>query len=212
MPHHGKSEWSKDVILTRTALNELARELMVQHGTEKVSLMGYSMGGRVCCTLIEDMPECIDKVLLMATDGLSVNKHYYFFTQTYLGKRMFSNMLEGPERYFNFVKWMKKRGWVNESQYKFVKYYVGDEAGRVQLGKIWPAMSGLMPDREKVRAAIRKYHIQVTLFMGKYDKVMPPVLAENFKSGLDSVQLHILEKGHRVFDADNAPLIAQSLL
>ena len=212
LPHHGKSEWPDNDVFSRKALLSVTRDLMKACGVEKVSLMGYSMGGRVCCTLIEDMPDCIDKVVLMASDGLSLNPHYYFFTQTALGKMMFTSMLKGPELYFNFVSRMKKMGWINESQYKFVVHYLGDEPARLKLGQIWPCMSELMPDRKKVKAAIDNRNIKVDLFMGRYDRVMPPALAENFKSGLESVQLHILEKGHRVFGPDNAEMIAQTLL
>ena len=48
--------------------------------------------------------------------------------------------------------------------------------------------------------------------MGTHDKIMPPTLAEKFKTGLDTVQLYILDKGHRIFDDESAEQIAHSLL
>ena len=196
LPYHGRTVWVNGTVLTPGMLSSVIRQWMKDEEMTRISLLGYSMGGRVCCS----------------TDGLSVNPHYYFFTQTAMGKMIFASMVNGPDIYISFLGWMKKMGWVNDAQYKFVQYYAGDESARKKLGRIWPAMSGLMPDRDKVRAAIAQYKIIVNLFMGRYDNIMPPVLAENFKSGLESVQLHILDKGHRVFSPDNAGNIAQTLL
>ena len=101
---------------------------------------------------------------------------------------------------------------VSESQYKFVMHYMDNESYRESLAQRWPALRLLMPQPEELRKLIHQYAIHMTLFMGRYDQIMPPALAEKFKIGLDTVQLHILEKGHRVFDHTNAQLIAQSLL
>src|ERR1700748_25541 len=68
MPHHGRSEWTNNVPLTRQALVTLVDTLKKEFGIDKVSLLGYSMGGRVCLTIIEMMPQSIDKVLLIAPD------------------------------------------------------------------------------------------------------------------------------------------------
>ena len=44
---------------------------------DKVALAGYSMGGRVCLTITELLPELIDRVLLIASDGLVFNPLYF---------------------------------------------------------------------------------------------------------------------------------------
>ena len=73
-------------------------------------------------------------------------------------------------------------------------------------------MSDLTPSPSRLKNIIRKYSIRITLFMGANDKIMPPGLGEQFKAGLDTVQLHVLDRGHRIFDHENAEQIARSLL
>jgi len=212
LPFHGESNWAEGSLLTMSSLAAMVRLLMAEYKVDKVSLIGYSMGGRVCFTIVSCLPESIDKVTLLATDGLAINGYYYFFTRTYLGKFFFRNMLKNPRPYIKVVEWMKKRNWVHESRYRFVSYYLQSKESRKLLLKVWPAMRDLVPDPRKLRSLIKQYRIQVTIFMGKHDKIMPPVIAEKFKSGLDTVQLFILEKGHRVFDNETAQQIASSLL
>ena len=211
LPHHGKSTWS-DALLTKKDLVQAVEAMKKEYNVEKVSLLGYSLGGRVCMSILEAMPASIAGVTLLATDGLAVNSYYYFFTRTYLGKTLFRHMLEKPEPYFKMLDWLKKRNMVAAGRHKFVMQSLNSAENRDFLLRVWPGLSDLVPAPAKLKAAINKYHIPVAIFMGVHDKIMPPELGEKFRSGLETVQLYVLEKGHRIFDEDNAEQIARSLL
>ncbi|MCW3122913.1 MAG: hypothetical protein JWQ38_2405 [Flavipsychrobacter sp.] len=212
LPHHGGSKWQDDSLFTKKDLALLVGHIKSIYKVDKVSLAGYSMGGRVCLSIIEVVPASIDKVLLLATDGLTVNIYYYFFTRTWPGKKMFRHMLEHPALYFKIMDLLKKTKLVDAARHKFVMYFLKSEQDRKQLLRIWAGTSDIIPSPGKVKALIKQCAIQVHIYMGAYDKILPPSLAEGFGSGLDTVHLHTLEKGHRVFDHDNAPEIALSLL
>lgn len=211
-PHHGLSKWQPQSALTRPMLREMCLALMKEYSVNKISLLGYSMGGRVCLTIIEELGQHVDKATLIASDGLARNKYYFFFTRTALGRTLFSRMLHNPQPYAWVVNWLKNHKWISEWQHKFVSYYISDEAIRRKLSLVWPAMSKLMPDKRKVLAAIEHNHIPVHLFMGRYDKVIPAVLGERFAAGAANVHLHILDKGHQIIGNDTAAPIAQTLL
>jgi pimeloyl-ACP methyl ester carboxylesterase len=138
--------------------------------------------------------------------------YYYFFTHTFIGKMVFRHMLERPERYLKIVDWLKEKKRIDASRHRFAMQYLQTEHSRKFLLLVWPAMSALMPNYTKLRAAIRQYRIPVAIFMGAYDKIIPVSLAHRFKSGLDSVTVHVLQKGHRVFDNENTGDIAKHLL
>jgi len=212
LPHHGASKWPDNTLLKKTDLFELIESLKETYNTDKVSLLGYSMGGRVCMTIAEYMPESVDKVVLIATDGLAVNKLYYFCTRTFIGKRIFRNMLAKPERYFKIIEWLKRTKRLDPTRYKFVMQHLQSAEQRRFLLQVWPCMSELIPDPGKLKRVIKQYRLPVFIFMGVYDRIMPVSLAEKFRHGLDTVQVFILEKGHRVFDNENARQIAKSLL
>jgi len=212
LPHHGHTKWPGQKAWQTADLLATVRELMKLHHVEKVSLLGYSIGGRVCLSVLEGMPVSIDKVLLMATDGLAINFYFNFFTRTILGRKMFSHMLGKPDGYLALVDWMKKNKLVHESRHKFVMHFLQNEQKRKILLNAWPAMRDLMPEPNLVRKLIKKHHIPVSIFMGEYDKVMPPALAHRFAEGLDTVQVHVLNKGHHIFDHENAGLMAAHLL
>jgi len=212
LPHHGTSKWTIDTPITRADFETLINNLRQQYQVDKVSLLGYSMGGRVCLTIMEMMPERIDKVLLIAPDGLVPQPFYYFLTSTFIGRKLFSTILNAPKFFFLITDWLHKKRLTDAARHKFVNYYMGSAESRKFLLQVWPGFRYIVPDRKKLKASIKQYHIPVTIFMGAHDHIIPPVYGRKFQNGLDTVQLIILEKGHRVFDESNAREIAQHLL
>jgi pimeloyl-ACP methyl ester carboxylesterase len=212
LPHHGSSKWTKDQLLTRDDLVTLVNTARDEYNVTKVSLLGYSLGGRICLTIIELLPAVIEKALLIAPDGLVAQPFYYFLTHTYLGRKIFSNFLHAPKYLFYITDWLHKKRWTDAARHRFVTYYLGSEESRNFLLQVWPGLKDIVPNRKKLATSIRQYNIPITIYMGAHDHIIPPSYGYRFSKGLDSVQVRVLEKGHRVFDYDNAREIAQFLL
>jgi pimeloyl-ACP methyl ester carboxylesterase len=212
LPHHGKSEWPEVRRFDVSQLKQLIKFLLEEYKVDKLSLMGYSLGGRVCLKAVELMPGNIDKVLLIAPDGLAFNPFYYFLTRTAVGSNIFRRFLTDPQRYMGLIEFARRRKWLDESRYKFAMQYLQTESARNFLLRVWPGMSRLIPSSVKLRSAIKRHSIPVHVFMGSYDRIIPVPLAKKFKKELETVQLHILDKGHRVFDSETLPQMAQCFL
>lgn len=212
LPHHGKSRWKENALFRKEDLKILLEKVLKEFHTEKISLAGYSMGGRVCLKIIEIMPERIDRVLLIAPDGLVFNPLYFFVTRSYFGKKIFRKFLTTPQRYLKLIDWIRSHDWIDASRYKFAMYYLNSSHDREFLLKVWPGMSLIVPDMKKLKTAIENHRIPVFIFMGIFDRVIPVEHAKRFKKGLKSVQLFVLEKGHRVFDSSSLPQMAQCLI
>lgn len=212
LPYHGRSAWPPQTPLHLADLRTLINNLCEQFGVNKFSLLGFSLGGRVSLFILEHLPERIESVLLAAPDGLAFNPLYYFVTRTYLGRRLFSSVLTKPERYFKLIDKLHERRFLDPSRYKFVTQYLQSRPARTFLGNVWPNLGNLIPNARKVKQAAAKYHIPLHIFMGRYDKIIPLKQAEVFSKGAPGVQLHILEKGHRLFDSGSVREMAQCLL
>lgn len=211
MPHHGRSHWPDGKLMQPMELATVVNELCRMNDVDKASLIGYSMGGRICLKVAEQMPKRVDKLVLVASDGLAFNPFYYFMTRTGLGRRIFSSFLTNPNRYNSVLEWAKRRNIIDASRYRFVKQYIESQAERELLLKIWPAMSLLIPNGRKLKANINTQQLPVHIIMGEHDRIIPVSLAKRFQKDMKTVKLYILDKGHRVFDSDTLPLIAQCL-
>ncbi len=212
LPYHGKSDWKDHIRLSKPDLADMIRGLCDEYSVNAVTLIGYSMGGRVCLTIIEEVPQQIEQVILVATDGLTTNNYYYFFTQTGIGKRLFRHMLLKPALYLRMMALLNKWKIVNASRYKFAMHFLQSAENRDFLLRVWPSMSELMPATQKVKLLIKQHNIPVHIFMGRYDKVLPPSLAKKFSAGLPTIEVVIIDKGHKAFDKETVRQITQKLL
>lgn len=212
LPHHGNSEWPDTEYLEPAALPKIVTHIQQTFKVEKISLLGYSMGGRVCLKIAEMVPQYIDTIVLLASDGLQFNSFYYFVTRTTPGKYLFNRFLTNPARYTGMIEWARKRNWIDASRYKFAMQYLKAEQDRQFLLKVWPCMAHILPDYKKLKRALNEHKISVHIIMGMHDRVIPVALAKQFKRDTETVTLHIVDKGHRVLDSDTIPLVAQCLL
>jgi pimeloyl-ACP methyl ester carboxylesterase len=212
LPHHGRSQWPDDLPLRPQNLQQLVTHFLEMFGQEQLSLMGYSLGGRVCLSILGLMPRLVDRMLLIAPDGLAFNPLYFFVTRTWTGKRIFRHLLTRPEAYFPLIDRLRDRQWINTRRHRFVMNYVQSEYARSFLLRVWPGLRLLIPPARRIKAIIRKHHIPVYLFMGRHDHIIPLKQGVAFQKGLPSVHLHVLDKGHRLFDPEDIRQMAQRLL
>lgn len=213
LPFHGATTgWQQDALFSKEALAALVQNALKEFSATKCSLMGYSMGGRVCLNIIELLPDIVADTLLIAPDGLSFNYFYYFVTHPKLGKSLFRKFLLSPTLYAPVMNSLRKLHLLDASRYKFVMHYLESESSRKMLLNVWPAMRLLIPGLEKVRKNIRGHSLQVHIFMGLYDRVIPVKLGEKFIKEMPSVQLHVVEKGHKLFDKKTLEAMAAVLL
>jgi len=212
LPHHGKTEWRLNTLLQPKELMQFVHALMEEYSVADVALLGYSIGGRVCLAITELMPQYIDKVLLIASDGLVFNPLYFTVTRTLPGRRFFKSFLTEPKRYVSLFDWMQRKKWIDQSRYKFAMHYLGSERERSLLFNVWNNLSLLVPRMKRLKSAIKTHHLPLYIFMGSHDKIIPVKNAKHFIQGLDSAQLFIVEKGHRVFDNDTLPQMANCLI
>jgi len=182
-------------------------------GNQQLSLIGFSLGGRVALSLYELMPAQIEKLVLLAPDGLKVNFWYWLATQTWAGNKLFALTMKNPGWFFAFLKMLNKLGLVNSSIFKFVNYYIGDAEVRRLLYARWTALRKLKSRLTKVKSLIRANKTPVRLVYGKHDRIILPARGEKFIKGLEEYcTLSVIHSGHQVLHEKHATGILHALL
>lgn len=210
LPHQGKTIWDGDWIFSKEDLKILIPHLLEKFNAEKFSLLGYSIGGRVCLCAVELFPECIEQCVLAASDGLVFNRFYHFVTKNQPGSNLFKRFLS-DEKNLGFIEIARRCKLITEKKYRFVMHYLKTDDDRIKLRQIWDSLALLIPDHPNLKKNISHYAIPVFIFMGRKDQVIPLRNAQKFVKGMHTAKLTILEKGHRVIDDETIPVIAQTL-
>jgi len=211
LPYHGSSKWNGKR-LTIEDIGLLLKDMKERYGVDKFSLMGYSLGGRICLAVAEHMPEQIDRLALLSSDGMSSHSFYSFSTNTCLGKRFMNHLVERPGVYISILNQLRKYKLIKASLHTFVLNHLQDRQSREFLRNVWNVTSSLRPNIGKLKSILNEYKIPVYIFAGQYDTIIAARLASNFAKNLKTAHLTILNCGHRTINAESIPEIAKTLL
>lgn len=226
LPFHGQTEWNEGLLFTTDDLLEIIQSLLSetmgndrwpmtgQRSTNKtrLTLIGFSLGARVALSLYQSQPETIEKLVLLAPDGLKVNFWYWLSTQTWLGNNLFAFTMKQPGWFFGFLKIMNRFRLVNTSIFKFINYYIGDKDVRRLLYERWTSLRKLKPNLQRIKSLVRQHKTEVRLIYGRHDRIILPTKGEKFKKGIEEhCTLNIINSGHQVLHEKHAAEILEAL-
>ncbi len=210
LPFHGDTKWTNGELFQPADLLDII-SICPHIKKEKFTLMGYSMGGRICLQLLELIPSRISNLVLLAPDGLHMNPWYWFSTQTAIGNRIFKKAVENPDRFIKLLKRGESLKLVNKGALKYVDRHFGDKTIREQVYRVWTSFRKFKPDLNRVVSLINQYNIPVTMIYGRYDTIIPLAPGEKFFRALRSrKKFEVLETGHQLLHIQNAQYIAEA--
>lgn len=219
LPFHGQTKWNDVLNCTIKDIQQILEKILTENyqqpvtGNQQLCLIGFSLGGRVALSLYEKMPSQIEKLVLLAPDGLKVNFWYWLSTQTWVGNKLFIYTMKHPGWFFFLLKILNKLKLVNASVFKFVNHYIGDQQARDVLYKRWIVLRKIKPDLKKIKSLISKNNTPVRLVYGKHDRIILPTRGEKFIKGIEKhCTLSVIHSGHQVLHEKHVQEILPALL
>ncbi|MBS1605284.1 MAG: alpha/beta hydrolase [Bacteroidetes bacterium] len=219
-PFHGDTEWKDGLYFEPRDLVEMLLTIAprpdgvadARSHTPPWTLLGYSMGGRIALHLLELIPDRIDRLVLLAPDGLTMNPWYWLATQTVAGNRLFRFTMDHPQWFFTLLRAANRLKWVNPGIYKFTHRYVDDDRVRHELYTRWTTMRGFRPRLATIRNIILAQKITVFLFYGRYDRIILAKRGERFRHGIEAqCHLRLLPMGHQLLQPGNLDMIVTAV-
>lgn len=213
LPFHGRTEWKEDG-LDAQILSDIVLSLLAQlkSNAQKMQLMGFSMGGRMALCILQQMPERISSLVLLAPDGLTVNFWYWLSTKTTAGNTLFKWTMRKPGWFLGMLRTSNKLRIINQSIYKFVEYYIHDSVVRKDLYERWTGLRNCSPSIKKIQQLIKQHGINVRLLYGKYDRIISHKRGSKLFAHIPNCKIHVLDCGHQVLHQKNAGSISNALL
>ena len=212
MPFHGQTSWREGKYFTPSHLVEITNAIVAhEHHIGAFSVLGFSMGGRASLRLFQQIPGQIDRLALVAPDGLFVNRWYWLATQTALGNRMFRYTTESPTLLRRLANTGKRIKQINPGIYKFVDYYIGDKQVRQDLYERWTGFSKITPDPALVAKAANEHKVPVRMLYGRYDRIIRFTHGETLCREISDCKIEIAETGHHLLQPEHTKSILRLL-
>jgi pimeloyl-ACP methyl ester carboxylesterase len=202
---HGKSKLPKSKMpLQKAHLSLLIGKLLEQKNITRFSLMAFSMGGKFALTLIEAFPDRINKVLLVAPDGIKTN--FWYSIATYPGwmQGLFKRTVLRPVPFFKFLNFLDRRNLVDKGLLRFANWQMESTSKRLRIYKSWMGFSQLTFDIRKIVRLLNENQIEITLFLGEFDQVIPQRSLQVFIKSLQFGKVILLKTGHTLLLHDVA--------
>jgi pimeloyl-ACP methyl ester carboxylesterase len=208
-PVHGKTKWNEKEPFTPNDLIKVL-ELIHPNKNNKFSLLAYSMGGRAALHLLQQIPEKVDRIGLVAPDGLHQNIWYRITTQTAFGNKAFAYTMRKPAWFFSVANSTGKLKIVNKSVIKFVHCYLDDKEQRLLLYKRWTFMRKLKPNLKAVKNICAEKNIKLNFLFGEYDRIILSKRANILKHS-KNIHIKVINAGHQLMKEKYANEVASLL-
>ncbi|MBL8001332.1 MAG: alpha/beta fold hydrolase [Flavobacteriales bacterium] len=181
-------------------------------GAGKVSLLGYSLGGRIALSLLTTMPQRIDRVVLVAPDGLKPRPWYRGLAASRFGRHLYGRFVDDPRRAHALMHALHRTGLLRPKLHRFLLDQTDSRAKRQKVHDVWLSYRLIEPDLGDAARVLEAHAIGLTLFLGRTDSVIPAHLAEALqRRAPQRVQVELLDGGHVLLTPAFAPAIAAAL-
>jgi pimeloyl-ACP methyl ester carboxylesterase len=211
LPFHGLTDWNKDLTFHPEYMVQVIQEIQKQQGAagQPISLMGFSMGGRIALHLAQVLHKHVERLVLIAPDGLKVNFWHWLSTHTWLGSKLLHYTIYHPQWLLKILAVAERIGLITKSIASFVHYYMDDEDQRLILFRRWTTMRKFKPTLNKLKRSIVRNNIKVRMLFGRHDKVILFGMGQQFIKGIEThASVTIIDAGHNLLNEYNSQRIA----
>jgi len=194
---HGNSQWSEgEVALEKKEWLEIMIQFLAENKIDRFSLLGFSLGGKFALATLELFPIRIDQLFLLAPDGIKTNFWYSLATYPLLLRRFFKSMILKPGRLHGLTSVFHTLHLVDNGLLRFAQSQMDTQEKRERVYYSWVVFRHLKFEMKNIALMLEKHAIQLTLIVGKHDKIITPETMHELLRYVKNHQLIVLDTGH----------------
>lgn len=193
---HGTDEFADSDVLTKALWRKFIQEFIVEKELDRFSVAGFSLGGRFAMATAEAFPERVDQLILMAPDGVVDHPIFRLGTRFYPARRLYKRLSDDPKPLFAVAKLGHRLRLLPERLVSFVHYAMGTPVQRQQIYRSWVSGRQLSFSIPRLYKTLKDNDVDVWLFVGKYDPVIPPSRMKELAKRLPADRFVVLESSH----------------
>lgn len=155
------------------------------------------MGGKFALAALESFSTHINRMILLAPDGIKTSFWYNLATYPIAIRSLFKSMILHPNRLYKIIKALRALKVIDNGLLRFAELQMDTEEKRRRVYYSWVYFRHLQFDLALIAKLIDTHKIDFVLYTGKYDKVVPPENMNRLLKHLPSKYSNtILEAGH----------------
>ncbi len=193
---NGGDEFSDDDVLTKVLWQNFIQDFLHTHAITRFDVAGFSLGGRYALATAESFPNRIDRLILMAPDGVVEHPLYVLATRFAPARWVFRQLVRNPKPLFAVADLARRLRLIPKNLMYFVRYMLDTPEERQCLYRTWVSLRHLSFSIESLYKNLKSSDVEVWLFAGKYDTVFPPTRLGILSRRMPPERFVILESSH----------------
>lgn len=201
--HHGNSIYPDHRLfenqISKKEFVELVTILLEKWNIGKFSVMGYSLGARVALSCVELLDNRINRIILIAPDGLKKSYYNRFVTNTKFGKRYIKWLVNHPEAFFRRVNKLHAYKIINNRSKRMIVFHFETHEKRLLMRNAISTFKYIVPNLSQVVEHINKNKIELLMIFGKHDFIIPVKLGVQFLKRIKTNRkMHVIDASHNI--------------
>ncbi|MBS1682846.1 MAG: alpha/beta hydrolase [Bacteroidetes bacterium] len=193
---HGASTWVDKGALKKEDWKNIILLILEKERIEKFALGAFSLGGKFALATVELFYERVERLVLVAADGIKTNFWYSLATYPILIRSLFRRIVVKPHFFFVLLKTLRSLRLVDKGLLRFAYSQMDTEIKRKRVYDSWVNFRYLKFDGSIIASMLNGTGCKVIVITGKYDKVIPPKIMNTFTELIHQKQVCILDAGH----------------
>ena len=170
--YHGKSTRQANY-LSKDEWHQEIREFLQKENIDRFNLLGFSLGGRFCLASYIDFHHKIDRVVLLAPDGIH-RSFWYRLANSFFGNSLFKYLMYTPEKFDQFVSVIQRTGIIRNSLIKFAERELATMHDKDKVYKTWTYFSSLQVAPILWQQLSKAHNSDIMIVIGKQDSIVRP--------------------------------------
>lgn len=195
LPMHGLSQWALPEFMPVDLL-ELIDNLQRQEGFSKFWGLGHSLGGRLWLSLLPQVAEHLQGLLLIAPDGFRTRGLGLAMALPPGLRESIARKMQQPDAWLQMAQWAQKAKVLNKRHYRFVKQHLEDQNKREKMIRTWLSMRHFPIREDLIKQACQEYDLPIHILLGRNDPFVHARRLTRIVSQWPCTQIDYTEEGH----------------
>lgn len=207
--YHGQSDWPVEKV-THKMIRDTVDPILVEENIRNFSMLGFSLGGRICISLLSIYGERCDQLFLLATDGIYRSPWYRFATAP-LFNPLFKYLMWHPKRFDQLLALFDKSGLVPKTLIKFSRKELSTPLSRKRVFYTWTHYKPLQVAPMVFHGLLQSANATCHLYLGTKDSIVQPKNIIPVISPGDHILIRYVESKHNHIIQSAIPQIISEL-
>lgn len=208
LPFHGQTSWNGTY--DSTDIQYFIAEILQKERHRQFDLMGYSLGGRIALKVLPQMAKQIQKLHLIAPDGLNTSFAWLVNNMPTNAKKRLAKLLDNPKTILQLAGSLHNAKLLDRWTIRYLERQLGSAENRYRLFQTWIALKHFSLQLSTVKKDLSAFAKPIALYWGKNDQVVPFGKIIDQLSTLSNVEVHLLDGGHEIVNQGIGNLLVKT--